>query len=100
MKVAVRGKQEYLEAINFYDSQHELILAIRGNRVCGEWETLKLNEDQHLVGIKGNMCDNYIRGLVFFVWSNGMGVKGQERWAPYHQNEEELRKARNMKQTL
>ena len=27
---------------------------------------------------------------MFFVWSNGMGVKGQERWAPYHENEEEL----------
>jgi len=45
VKVAVRGKQEYLEAINFYDSQHNLILAIRGNTVAGEWETLKLNED-------------------------------------------------------
>ena len=76
VKVAVRGKQEYLEAMNFYDAQHNLILSIKGKTVVGQMETLKLAADQHLVGIKGNMCDNYIRGIVFFVWSNGMGVKG------------------------
>ena len=94
VKIAVRGKSEFLEAINFYDSKRNLILGIRGHTVKGEWETLALNADQHLVGIKGNMCDNYIRGIMFFVWSNGMGVKGQERWAAYHENENDLRAIR------
>ena len=45
VKIAVRGKSEFLEAINFYDSKQNLILGIRGNTVKGEWETLLLGED-------------------------------------------------------
>ena len=35
VKVAVRGKQEYLEAMNFYDGQNNLILSIKGKTVVG-----------------------------------------------------------------
>lgn len=43
--VSVRGEQEYLEAINFYDQNEELILGIRGQSVKGTWATMQLEKD-------------------------------------------------------
>ena len=45
VEVSVRGNEEYLEAINFYDQHGELIVAIRGESVKGEMKSLQLQND-------------------------------------------------------
>lgn len=40
IEVSVRGDKEYLEAINFYDQNGELIVGIRGDSVRGEVKSL------------------------------------------------------------
>ena len=73
VRVAVRGHEEFLEAMNFYDQKGDLIVEIRGESIKGEWKTLDLEADQHIIGVKANMCDKYIRGLFFFMGKQGMG---------------------------
>ena len=76
IEVAVRGDQEYLEALNFFDEKGVPVLAIRGENVKGTWSTLQLQKDQHIIGIKANMCTKYVRGIIFYIWRLGMGVPG------------------------
>lgn len=45
VKVAVRGHEEFLEAMNFYDDKGDLIVAISGESIKGEWKTLDLDVD-------------------------------------------------------
>ena len=78
IEVAVRGDQEYLEALNFFDEKGVPVLAIRGENVKGTWSTLQLQKDQHIIGIKANMCTKYVRGIIFYIWRLGMGVPGQQ----------------------
>jgi len=42
IEVAVRGDQEYIEALNFFDAKGVPVLAIRGENVNGTWSTLQL----------------------------------------------------------
>ena len=35
---------------------------------------MELGPDMHIIGVKGNMCNKYIRGIGFFIWKLGMGV--------------------------
>ena len=35
---------------------------------------MELRSDEHIIGVKANMCDKYIRGIGFFTWTLGMGV--------------------------
>ena len=58
----------------FYDAYEQEILAIKGTTVKGEWHTLELKNDEHIIGIKANMCPKYIRGIGFFIWKRGMGL--------------------------
>ena len=45
VRVAVRGHEEFLEAMNFYDEKGDLIVEIRGESIKGEWKTLDLEAD-------------------------------------------------------
>ena len=72
--VSVRGDDEYLDAIIFLDEKDQPILEIRGNTVKGVMKTMQLEKDMHIIGVKANMCEKYIRGIGFFVWKLGMGV--------------------------
>ena len=35
---------------------------------------MELGPLEHIIGVKANMCDKYIRGIGFFTWKLGMGV--------------------------
>ena len=72
--VSVRGDDEYLDAMTFYDQHGQVMLDIRGNTVKGVWKTMELGSVEHIIGVKANMCDKYIRGIGFFTWKLGMGV--------------------------
>ena len=39
-----------------------------------------LSEDEFIIGVKGNMCAKYLRGIGFYIWKVGMGVniEGEE----------------------
>ena len=72
--VAVRGEQEYLEAMTFTDQNDKEILSFRGENVRGTWSELVLNKNEHIVGIQANMCEKYVRGIGFYVWKLGLGI--------------------------
>ena len=76
--ISVRGQQEYLEAITFWDKNGTELISIRGENVNGVTHTLKLGKYQHINGVQGNMCRKYVRGLGFYVWNRGMGSPKQE----------------------
>ena len=70
----MRGDNEYLDSMQFFNQANELMVEIKGETVKGKWSTMELRDDQHIIGVKGNMCEKYVRGIGFFVWSIGMGV--------------------------
>ena len=81
--ISVRGDDEYLDGMNFIGENGQTLLEIRGKTLKGVWKTMKLDKDMHIIGVKANMCDKYIRGIGFFVWKLGMGVPLEIIWFYY-----------------
>ena len=78
----MRGEQEYLEQMTFWDLNGNEILSFRGENVKGTTTTMELNKGEHIIGIKACMCEKYVRGIGFYVWKIGLGV-------PIREDEEE-----------
>ena len=72
--INVRGEQEYLESLTFWDENGNELISIRGENVKGPLKVLELGKNEHINGIQANMCAKYVRGLGFFVWKFGLGV--------------------------
>lgn len=51
-----------------------MIVRFSGDTVTGNWASLELKRGEHLIGIKANMCNRFVRGLGFFLWKPGMGL--------------------------
>ena len=51
-----------------------LQIGITDKTVLPYLKTIEVGKNEHIVGIKANMCDKYIRGIGFFVWKLGMGI--------------------------
>ena len=49
--ISVRGQQEYLEAITFWDKNGTELISIRGDNVNGVTHTLNLGKYQHINGV-------------------------------------------------
>ena len=72
--ICVRENQDYMEAMVLVDQNDQLICRFMGEVVTGSWVTLELGPREHVIGIKANMCDRYVRGIGFFLWRAGMGL--------------------------
>lgn len=78
--VCVRDNLDYMEAMVLVDQHDNLICRFTGDTVTGQWLTLDLGPKEHVIGLKANMCERYVRGLGFFLWKPGMGLPSyQER---------------------
>ena len=82
--ISVRGEQEYLESLTFWDENGNELVSIRGENVKGELKVLELGKYENINGIGANMCAKYVRGLGFYVWKLGLGV-------PLPEEEEEVK---------
>ena len=74
----IRGEQEYLETLTFWDENGNKLISIRGENVKGPEKILEIGKNEHINGIQANMCPKYIRGLGFFVWKQFLGVPQPE----------------------
>ena len=72
--IAVRDNLDYMEAMVLVDQHDSLICRFAGEAVTGSWVTLELAHEEHVIGVKANMCDRYVRGIGFFLWKPGMGL--------------------------
>ena len=81
--ISVRGNDKYLDGMNFIGENGQILFEIRGKSVKEVWKTIQLDKDMHIIGVKANVCDKYIRGIGFFVWKLGMGVLLEIIWFYY-----------------
>ena len=68
-----------MESMVLVDQFDQVICKLEGEATTGSWQTLELGERQHVIGLKANMCDRFIRGIGFFLWKPGMGLPNYVR---------------------
>lgn len=70
----MREQSEYMDAMVFIDQYDQEICKFAGETVRGNWVSLELEPEEHIIGIKANLCDRYLRGIGFFIWKPGFGL--------------------------
>ena len=74
IQISVRKDNNYMDSLIFRDRHDYVICKIQGDKQIGEWKTLVLGANESIAGVKATMCEKYVRGIGFFVWSQGMGL--------------------------
>ena len=75
----MRDNLDYMEAMVLVDQNDQLITRFSGESITGSWVSLELKEGEHIIGLKANMCDRFVRGIGFFLWRPCMGLPNYVR---------------------